>query len=161
MTDVVTLVERKGTTKCEPRVMFSATSKKMPLSGKELREIVKIYYLNGQNVAQTLRVYSRNHGLRRGPCIVKAEHDLIQKFEETGSTFDRPQFGRPSVPVETVTEVHKTISTVRSVSARGVSHFLNLPILTVSRVLRSVPNKFLFRFQRVQILEMGETARFC
>ena len=43
MTDVVSLGERKGTAKCEPR---------MPLSGKEREEIVKIYCLNGQNAAQ-------------------------------------------------------------------------------------------------------------
>ena len=127
MTDVVTLVERKGTTKCEPRVMFSATSKKMPLSGKELREIVKIYYLNGQNAAHTLLVYLRNHGLRRGPCTVKAVRDLIHKFEENGCTCDPPRSGRPSVPMERVAEVHQTISTVCPTSARSFSPIRNLP----------------------------------
>ena len=106
MTDIVTQGERKGIAKCEPRVLLSAIPKKMPLSGKECKEIVKIYYLNGQNATQTLYVFSRNHGLRRGPCTVKAVRDLIHKFEETGCTCDRPQSGRPSVPVETVSEVH-------------------------------------------------------
>ena len=61
MTRVVGQDERKSTAQCEPRVLLSAILKKMPLSGKECGEIVKIYYLNGQNAAQTLRAYHRNH----------------------------------------------------------------------------------------------------
>ena len=54
MTDVVTLDERKGTAKREPCMLLSVIPKEMPLSGKELGEIVKIYYMNGQNATQTL-----------------------------------------------------------------------------------------------------------
>ena len=93
MTDVVTLGKRKGTTKCEPRTLLTVIPKNIPFSEKECGEIVKIYYLNGQNAAQTLRVYRRNHALQRGPCTVKAARDLIHKFEETGYTYDRPRFG--------------------------------------------------------------------
>ena len=88
-------------------MLFSSIPKKMPLSGKQRVEIVKIYYMNGQNAAQTLRVYRSNHGLWRGPCTVKAVQDLIHKVEETGYTCDRRWSGRPSVPVETVAEVHQ------------------------------------------------------
>ena len=63
MTDVVTIGERKGTAKLEPRMLLSAISKKMSLSGNERGEIIKIYSLNGQNAVQTLRVYRKNHGL--------------------------------------------------------------------------------------------------
>ena len=89
MTDIVTPGERKVTAKFKPRMLLSAIPKKIPFSGKERGEIAKIYYLNGQNAAQTLRVYHRNHELQRGPCTVKAVRDLIHKFEETGCTFDR------------------------------------------------------------------------
>ena len=133
MTDIVMLGERKGITKCELRMLISAILKKMPLSGKECKEIEKIYYLYGQNAAQTLRVYRSNHGLRRGPCTVKAVRDLIHKFEETCCTCDRPRSIRPSVPVETVAEVHQTISTVRIASARGVSRVLHLPNSNIAR----------------------------
>ena len=146
MTDVVTLDERKGTATCEPRMLFSAIPKKMPLSGKESGEIVKIYCLNGQNAALTLRVYRRNHRLRRGLYTVKAEPDLIHKFEETGCTCDLPRSGRPSVSVETVSEVHQTISTDRPASARGVSRALHLPNSTFRKILHSVLNIFSFRF---------------
>ena len=61
MTDVVTLDEKEGTAKCEPHMLFFAIPKKMPLSGKERGEILMIYYLIGQNAAQILRVYRRNH----------------------------------------------------------------------------------------------------
>ena len=87
-------------------MLFSAILKKMPLSEKEHGEIVKIYYLNGQNAAQILRVYRSNHRLRRGPCTVKAVRDLIKKIEETGCTCDRHRSGRPSVPLETIAEVY-------------------------------------------------------
>ena len=137
MTDVFTLVERKSTTKCEPRMLFSAISKNMPLSGKERGKIVKIYYLNGQNAVQTLRIYRRNHELRRGLCTVKAVRDLMHKFEETGCTCDRPRSRRPSVSVETVGEVQQTVNTIRPASACGVSYVLNLPNLTVRKILRS------------------------
>ena len=72
MTDVIMLDESKGTAKCELRTLLFAIPKEMPLSGKEREEIVKIYYLNGSNAAQTLPVYCKNHGLRRNPCTVKA-----------------------------------------------------------------------------------------
>ena len=135
------LGERKGTVKCEPRMLLSVTPKKIPLSGKEHGEFVKIYYMNGQNAAQTLRMYRRNHGLRRDPCTVKAvrERDLIHKFEEIGCTCDRIRSGRPSVPAEgAVAEVHQTISTARRASARSVSRVLNLPNSTVRKILHFV-----------------------
>ena len=55
--------------------------------------------------------------------------------------------------METVAEVHQTISTFRPASARDVSPVLHLPISTVSKILRSSLNIFPFRFQRVQMLE--------
>ena len=64
MIEVVTLGERKVTAKCEPRMLLPDISKMMPLSEKERGEIMKIYYLNGQNAAQILRVYRRNYELR-------------------------------------------------------------------------------------------------
>ena len=106
MTDVVTIGERKDTTKCEPHMLLSAIPKKMQLSGKKCGEIIKIYYLNGQNVAETLHVYHRNYGLQQDPCTVKAIRDLIHKFDETGCTCDGPWSGQPSVSMETVAEVH-------------------------------------------------------
>ena len=148
MTNVVTLGERKGFAKCKLCMLLSAP-KKMPLSEKEHGEILKIYYLNVQNA----RVYHRNHRLRQGPCTVKAVRDLIHKFEETGSTCGRPRSGRPYVPVETVAEVHQTISTVRFASACGVSRVLILPNSTVRKILRSILNMFPVRFYCVHMLD--------
>ena len=58
--------------------------------------------------------------------------------------------------METVAEVHQTISTVRPASAHGVSRVLHLPNSIVRKIPRSVLNMFLFRFQRDQMLEVGE-----
>ena len=93
MIDVVMLGERKGTVKCEPLMLLSAIPKKSRLLGKEHGEIVRTYYLNGQNVAQTLHVYPRNHGLWQGPGTVKVVWDLIKKFEETRCAYNRPRSG--------------------------------------------------------------------
>ena len=121
-----------------------------------MEEIVKINYLNWQNAAQTLLDYCRNHGFRRGPCTVKPVQDLIHKFEETSCTCDRTWSGWPANFVETVQEVHQTISTVLPASSYGVSRVLNLPNWTVRKILCSVLNMFPFRFQRVQMLEEGD-----
>ena len=125
-------------------MLLSAILKKMPLSAKERREIVKISYLHGQNSVLTLRVYCRNYGLWCGPCTVKAVQDLIYKFQETGCMCDRPQSGGPSLPVETVAKVHQTISTVCPASAHSVSCVLHLPNSTVCKNLCSVLNKLPF-----------------
>ena len=90
-----------------------------------------------------MRAYRNNHGLRRGPCTVEAVRDLIHKFEETGCTCDRPRSERP---METVAEVHQTISTICPASARGFLRTWNLPNSTVRKILRSVLNMFPFRF---------------
>ena len=58
--------------------------------------------------------------------------------------------------METLAEVHQTISTVRPESVRGVSLVLNLSNLTVRKILPSVLNMFPFRFQCVQMLEAGD-----
>ena len=125
-------------------MLLSAIPKKITLSAKEHGKIIKIYYLNGQNAAQTLGVYHRNHGLQRGLCTVKIVRDLIHKFEEIGCACDRPWSGRPSVPVETVADVHQMISTIFPTSAHSVSCILHLPNSTVWKILRSVLNMFLF-----------------
>ena len=90
------------------------------------------------------------------PCTVKSVQDLINKFVEIGCTCDRPRSGWPAVPVETVAEVHQTVSTVCPATTCGVSRVLNLPNSTVRKILRSVLNMFPFRFQRVQMLEGGQ-----
>ena len=156
MADIVTLDERKCSTKREPCMLFSAIPKMMPLSGKEHGDIIMISYLNLQNAALTLRVYRRNHGLRRSPCTIKAVRNLIHKFKELGCTCDRPWSGRSFVPEETVAEVYQTISTVHPASVRHVSHVLHLPISSIRNILRSVVNMFPFRLQRVQMLEEGD-----
>ena len=132
-------------------MLLFAIPKKVPLSGKERLEIENIYQLNGQNAAQTLSVYQKNHVLCRSMCTVKAVWGLIYKFEETGCICDRLRSGRPSVPVETIVEVHQTISRARSTS---VSRVLHLPISTGRKILRCVLNMFPCPFQRSRCWEL-------
>ena len=128
----------------------------MTLTGKQRGELVKMFYLNGQNSAAALRAFRHKHGLVRGPCTARAVRNLIRKFEETGCTCDRSRSGRPAVPVEAVAEVHAAVDGVRRASARGVSRALNMPNSTVRKILRSVLHMFPYRFQRVQMLEAGD-----
>ena len=58
--------------------------------------------------------------------------------------------------METIAEVQQTVSTVLPASACDVSHVLNLPYSTVHKILPSVLSMFLFRFQRVQMVEAGD-----
>ena len=109
--------------------------------------------MNGENTEDTLHVYHRNHEIRQGTCAVKAVLDLIFKFKETGCTCDRPQFGRFSVPLETVAEVHQTITTVRPARACSVSRVLHLLNSTVRKILCFVLNIFSYQCQRVQMFE--------
>ena len=104
-----------------------------------------------------MRVYRRNHGLQQSPCTVKAVLDSIHKFEDTGCTCDQHQSIQPSVHEETVAVVHQTISTVRLASARGVSRILNQPNSTVCKILRCVLTMFPIKFQRVVMLEAGDS----
>ena len=150
MTDVITQGERKGIAKCKPCTLLSV------IPEKNLGEIIKIYYLNGQNSPQTFRVCHRNHGLWQCQSTVKTVWDLIHKFEETGCTCEWIQSGQPFIPVEMVAVIHQMISTVRPASARGISCVLNLPNSTVRKILHFVLNMFLFWFQSVQMLEMGD-----
>ena len=70
-------------------------------------------------------------------ALSKLVWDLIQKFEEIGCTCNRPSSERP-VPVETVAEVHQTISIVSPVSTRSISSVLHLPNSTVHKILHAL-----------------------
>ncbi|GFV75721.1 hypothetical protein TNCV_1756491 [Trichonephila clavipes] len=78
------------------------------LPGKVRGELIKVYYQNGMNAAEALRVYHRNHRQRRGPGTLQALRDLVRKFEDTGCTCNKPRSGRPTVSEDVVMEVHHT-----------------------------------------------------
>lgn len=76
---------------------------------KHQGEFIKKKYLNEKNTAEAAHVYHRNHTLRRCPCSITTLCDLLNKIEEARCTCDRPQFERPSVPVNMVAEVRNRI----------------------------------------------------
>lgn len=128
----------------------------MTLAAKVRGELVKLYYQNGMNAAEALRVYRRNHRQIRGPCTPQALRDLAKKFEETGCTCDRPRSGRPTVPEDAVTEVHHIVTSGHMQTARGTARVLDIPKTTVLNLLRSVLRMFPYRYQRVQMLHAGD-----
>lgn len=127
----------------------------MRFTGKESRENLKIYYLNGQNAAEALRVYRRKHGQCQGPCTAKAVRDMIRSFEETGCTCYRSLSERPSVPIEAVAEIHQTISEVPLPSAQSASRILQFRHSRIPKILLSVLHIFPYWFQRALILQAG------
>jgi hypothetical protein len=132
----------------------------MVLSALVRGELVKFYYMNGCNAAEALRIYRRQHNLRRGPCSVQAVRKLIKKFELTGCTCDSHRSGRPSIPVESAAEVHEAITAnVIPVSARRASHILDIPKSTVLKILHSIFHMFPYRYHRVQRLLASDKSK--
>lgn len=73
---------------------------------------------------------------------------------------DRDPYGHLSIPVEVVEKVHKR-STVSSLhTARNIACNLDLPKTIVLKILCSVLQMFPDRFQRVQILQLGDEQQF-
>ena len=91
---------------------------------------------------EAVRVYRRNHKLKRGLFSVKSMRNLVKKFKETGCTCDRTRFGRPRVPFEVVTEVHNAMTISPLHTAKSVSHNLNVSKTTVLKILRSILRMF-------------------
>ncbi|GFX70979.1 hypothetical protein TNCV_1689621 [Trichonephila clavipes] len=90
---------------CEVVIRELAHADDMVLPGKVRGELIKLYYQNGMNAAEALRVYHRNHRQRRGPGTLQALRDLVRKFEDTGCTCNKPRSGRPTVSEDVVMEV--------------------------------------------------------
>ncbi|GFX55868.1 hypothetical protein TNCV_1427301 [Trichonephila clavipes] len=98
----------------------------MVLPGKVRGELIKLYYQNGMNAAEALRVYHRNHRQRRGPGTLQALRDLVRKFEDTGCTCNKPRSGRPTVSEDVVMEVHHTVTAGHTETARGIARVLDI-----------------------------------
>ena len=88
--------------------------------------MVKLYYQNGMNAAEALRVYRRSHLQRRGPCTLLVLRGIIKKFEETSFACDKPRSGRPVVSEDVVKEVHHTVTSGHMHNARGTSRVLDI-----------------------------------
>ena len=112
-----------------------------------------LFYLSGENAAEAVRVYRRNHKLKRDPCSVKNVHNLVKTFEEIGCTCSRSRSRLPHVPVKIVAEVHNMMTVDPLHAARIISHNLDVPKLIVFQILLSILRVFPYRFQCVQVLE--------
>ncbi|GFU35794.1 uncharacterized protein TNCV_1083571 [Trichonephila clavipes] len=128
----------------------------MVLPGKVRGELIKLYYQNGMNAAEALRVYHRNHRQRRGPGTLQALRDLVRKFEDTGSTCNKPRSGRPTVSEDVVMEVHHTVTAGHTETARGIARVLDIRTQRSASSCARYFTCFLYRFKRVQMLEPGD-----
>ncbi|GFV67474.1 hypothetical protein TNCV_4621551 [Trichonephila clavipes] len=129
----------------------------MVLPGKVRGELIKLYYQNGMNAAEALRVYHRNHRQRRGPGTLQALRDLVRKFGKIqAAPVTNLAPGRPTVSEDVVMEVHHTVTAGHTETARGIARVLDIPNSTVRKLLRSVLHMFPYRFKRVQMLEPGD-----
>ena len=118
----------------------------MAFSGKQRDGLIKLYNPSGENAAEAVRVYRRNHKLKRGPYSVQSIHNLVKKFEEPGCTCDKSLSGRPRVLVEVVAEVHNTMTTGPLILQEVFPTILDVPKTTVLKILCSVLRMFPYRF---------------
>ncbi|GFT23731.1 hypothetical protein TNCV_3511911 [Trichonephila clavipes] len=127
----------------------------MVLPGKVRGELIKLYYQNGMNAAEALRVYHRNHRQRRGPGTLQALRELVRKFEDTGCTCNKPRSGRPTISEDVVMEVHHTVTAGHTETAKRHSARVGYSSSTVRKLLRSVLHVFL-SVQARQMVEPGD-----
>ena len=65
----------------------------MAFSGKQRDGLIKLYNPSGENAAEAVRVYRRNHKLKRDPRHIISVRNLVKKFEETVLTCDISRSG--------------------------------------------------------------------
>ena len=123
--------------------------------------LVKLYYSNGEILAQTLREYRRVHRIKRntGPCSKPALQNLIEKFERTGSVLDAPREGRPDISTGLSSEIARTVEELSGkaphgeCSAREVSRIVDVPTTSVLRIMKNLLNLHPYKIKRVQELK--------
>ncbi|GFV31286.1 hypothetical protein TNCV_2184791 [Trichonephila clavipes] len=126
------------------------------LPGKVRGGLIKLYYQNGMNAAEALRVYHRNHRQRRGPGTLRALRDLVRKFEDTGCTCNKPRSGRPTVSEDVVMEVHHTVTAGHTETAERHGARVEYSELNGPQALALGTSHVPYRFKRVQMLEPGD-----
>ena len=104
---------------------MTAHAIEMSLPLKVRGELVRMYDQNGTNAAKAMRIYHRNHLRRRDPCTPQGLCDLIKKFEDTGSTCNKPRSGRLIVSENVIKEVHHTLTSGHMQTTRGTHYYVS------------------------------------
>ena len=60
-------------------------------------EIIQLYYSHHKSASSTLRAYKTMQQLNKDPFSVSSISRLVKRFESTGSVYDMPRSGRPSL----------------------------------------------------------------
>lgn len=106
------------------------------------KDLLKLYFQNGENVTATIRAYNRLHNLRNAPFSYNAVKYLVVRFDETCSVMDRPISGRRLLVedreenVKEVLDNQQRSSALGATSTRRISEEADLPQSTVWRIIR-------------------------
>ncbi|GFU39462.1 uncharacterized protein TNCV_5011201 [Trichonephila clavipes] len=120
---------------------------------------VKRFYQNGSSHLAALREYLRVKDLRKGPISKIGFWKVIMKFEERGDLGVLPGRGPTTVGTETAEEVSSAVvekvssSIYSSASGPSVSCELEIPWLTVRKILRYILKCYPYKIQVMQMLK--------
>ena len=81
----------------------------------------------------------------------------FKKNEGMGCTYDNLRPRQPVVAKDVVTEVHFTVNSGHMQIARDTSRVLDIPKTTVLKLLCCVLRMFPYRYQCVQMLQLGDS----
>jgi len=93
----------------------------MDLTNKEMAQIIKLYYQNGESPVTTLRKWQTLKKLHKAPFSKQFVSNLVQRFEETGNVAGRTSTGRPSMQNERLPVVEETLAEISSSNVYGCS----------------------------------------
>lgn len=115
-----------------------------------------MYYGNHQSVQETYRKIRDFFGAYKRPSL-QAIHDLIKKFEETGSVHDKPHPGRPKAEnfAENIAVINESVETDRATSVRRRSQLLCISPTSLWRILHKNLHLHAYKIQLTQ--ELKET----
>ncbi|GBM17996.1 hypothetical protein AVEN_238393-1 [Araneus ventricosus] len=129
----------------------------MTLTSKDRALLGKLFYKNGDCAAIALKKFLTLKGLRSGSGSMTAFglKKMIDKFEESGSFDVKCGRGRKAIASTSVEDRATALQDASSsafgtCSARGISRTLDMPIGTVSKILRNILQCYPFKITHVQ-----------
>lgn len=122
--------------------------------------LIRCYYQRNMSPTDALRQYQTENNLRKPPCTLQAMINLCNKFNTTGSVWDKEKSGRPDdnndEKKEKVAEGVRTVSARSSwsvSSVREVSKETGLSKSTIHRIMKRKLNLSKWKISITQQLE--------
>jgi transposase len=124
------------------RGLLAFTFSMLQLDNSTRAALVRNYYQNGNSASAGLRKFKTEKGLAKDPCSVSTVSRLVEKFETFGCICDLPRSGRPTFSEDEISavkdevEAQKSSSELHITSCRSVAESLQLPLMSVHKIMR-------------------------